>query len=419
MASTQFRIAIIGAGPGGLTLGALLHQHSIPFMLFESRAKPTEQDFATPAGSLDLHDGSGLTAIKKLELFDEFSAEIGDCTQVTKIADKDGTVLFAQEEESSSTEHGRPEIARNKLNRMLLSRIPSSAIHWGHKLVSAKRSEASGNNREVILDFGSHGKKTFDLVIGADGAWSKVRSLLTDAKPTYAGQQAITASVRNITTRYPHLAGLVGSGTLMAMGHKHGIISQRAANDTARLYTMITTSDESFATTHDLRGKSAAHAKSVVLDGATAPLGRFGPLLKELIAVAYDDETTSNPGANLEIRPMYTLYPTVEGESWEPQPGVTVLGDAAHLMPPNGEGVNMAMLDALELSEAIAGAYSATPDVVEPIRIAIDPLIETYEANMFKRAKQSARETKELLEMMYGSDNGAENLVEFFESMGQ
>lgn len=66
------RIAIIGAGPAGLTLGALLHKHAIPFTIFELRQKPTAGELSKPSGMLDLHEGSGLAAIRECGLYDEF-----------------------------------------------------------------------------------------------------------------------------------------------------------------------------------------------------------------------------------------------------------------------------------------------------------------------------------------------------------
>ncbi len=57
-------IAIVGAGPGGLTLGLLLHKHGIPFTVFERRPEPTETELLELSGMLDLHQESGLEALK-------------------------------------------------------------------------------------------------------------------------------------------------------------------------------------------------------------------------------------------------------------------------------------------------------------------------------------------------------------------
>ena len=392
-------------------MGALLHQKGIPFTIFELRSQPTEKESQQPSGSLDLHDGSGLAAIKQLGLFEKFCVLANDCTQVYKLADKDGNVLYSGSDDMSVAE--RPEIARNKLNQLLCDQIPPSSIQWQHKLSSVRR--VGQGPQSIELDFGrSNGKKTFDLVIGADGAWSKIRSLVTDVKPKFTNQHYITTSIRNIGSKYPHLEKLVGSGTFMALGDKHGIITQRAANDTVRIYTHIHSPDEQWASKLDLPKKTPAEVKSILLDGKSAPLRRFGPKIKELITTACEDQTVTEPDAFVDTRPVYTLYGTPEGHSWKNQPGVTLLGDAAHLLPPNGEGVNMAMQDAMRLTEAISTAQATPTQRDVSVLDALVPLLEAYEADMFVRADKFAKETGQIIGAMYGSDHGAENLFRFF-----
>ncbi|KAH8180275.1 FAD binding domain-containing protein [Sarocladium implicatum] len=413
MASSQMRIAIVGAGPGGLTLAALLHKKSIPFTLFELRAKPNQAEVEKPSGSLDLHEGTGLTAIRELGLYDKFSTLTGDCTQVMKIADKAGRVLHADEGEDEVAGENRPEIARNKLTELLLSVVPPDSVKWEHKLLSAT---PSGSAR-VELNLGANGQQTFDLVIGADGAWSKVRTLLTDFKPKFAGQHFITASIRNITTKYPHLAEFVGSGTSMVLGDRHGVISQRAANDTARLYTLIKTDDDKVAESFGLDAMTASQVKTMLLDGPSAPLRNFGPIIKELITAACDDEEKANPGEPLEHRPLYTLDGAPNGFSWPRRGGATLLGDAAHLMPPNGEGVNTAMRDALELSQVIGKACKQFSNGSYSLQEILEPLLSEYETDATQRAEEVAEETRGLLEAMYGADDGAEAMVKMFKEM--
>lgn len=414
---SRLRIAIVGAGPGGLTMGALLHQKRIPFTIFELRPKPTEKELQRPAGSLDLHEGSGLAAIRELGLYDVFRTMNDDCTQVMKLVNKEGTIVHCEEDENSVAGQDRPEIARNKLNQLLYDQIPPSTVRWQHKLISAQL-HTQNEQVETELDFGpAGGKETFDLVIGADGAWSKVRALVTDVKPKFAGQHFITTSIQGITSKYPHLAHLVGSGSFTALGDKHGVISQRAANDTARIYTLIYTKDEDWGIKQGLQSKTPAEVKSVLLEGDSAPLKRFGPVIKELISVACDEEEATDPGAFVENRPLYTLYDTPAGHPWKHQPGVTLLGDAAHLMPPNGEGVNMAMEDAMRLTEAIVSAQNIASERQISEREALTPLLETYETEMFARASDIAKETEQLLGAMYGSDNGAEDMLAFFKEV--
>ncbi|KAI1078165.1 hypothetical protein F5B20DRAFT_549593 [Whalleya microplaca] len=409
MSSRHPRIAIIGGGPAGLTLGLLLHKHGIPFTIFELRQRPGSDELVKPDGSLDLHEDSGLAAIRECDLFDEFISLTGDCTEASKISDTDGNILYMDEGESSN----RPEISRNKIIKLLLSHLPTSSIRWCHKLTCGTSSTASGYT-EFELDFGENGKHAFDLVIGADGAWSRVRPLLTDTKPQYAGIQLITINIRQITTKHPHLAEFIGTGTFTSLGNRHGVFSQRSVQDSARIYIFISTEDENFATTAGLSNKSAAQAKDQLLDSDGALFSRWGANIKELVAVACDDESANNPNAKIDIKPLYTLP---AGHTWDHRPGVTLIGDAAHLTnPPAGEGVNIAMKDSLSLSQAIIKAHEAAAQDIASLRKALDLQIKGFEEDMVERAKEMTDWSLKFREVMFDGENGAARLADWFKN---
>ena len=409
MSASQPRIAIVGGGPGGLTAGLLLHRRGILFTIFELRQKPTDEDLAKPSGMLDLHNESGIAALKECGLFDDFLKLTGECTEAQKVLDKDGNILYKDEGEDSE----RPEISRHALSNLLISHIPADHIKWGHKLLSATSSTTSGQT-EIELDFGPNGKPIFDLVIGADGAWSKVRNLLTDIKPHYEGRQNITLTVREVTKKYPHLAELVGLGSFSALGNRHGVMSQRGPQDSARIYIFLTTKDEHFAATAGLAGQSTAVAKKRVLDAA-ALLGTWGPAIKELVAVAYDEEAADNPDTTVEPHPLYILP---IGHAWEHKTGATIIGDAAHLMGPwAGEGVNLAMWDSLLLAHAIVKANETAGKDAASFQAVLDPLLREFEVDLVARAREKAEESLSNGEMLFGED-GATAFAKFFLSFG-
>ncbi|GFF81239.1 hypothetical protein IFM47457_05406 [Aspergillus lentulus] len=402
------RIAIIGAGPAGLTLGALLHKHTIPFTIFELRQKPTAEEVAKPSGMLDLHEGSGLAAIRECGLYDDFLKHTGDCAETQIVADKDGNILYSDEDDSNNRPSDRPEIARHALLAILSSKVPEDSIQWGHKLLSAR---PTGVSTETELDFGHQGKRTFDLVIGADGAWSAVRALLTDIRPQYAGTQNITLTIENISTRYPHLAALIGRGSFLSLGLRHGVITHRGPRDSARVYVFLT-ADEMFGG----EGVRVATVTKEELLSDDAHLGRFGDSVKELVAAGVAcDESVERPGGVVDVKPLYMLP---IGSTWEHKTGVTIVGDAAHLMCPwAGEGVNLAMCDALFLAKVIVEAWDAGRDV-DQFQAVLDPLLRQFEEDMVARAKEKAEETVGNGQMMFG-ENGANGMAEFFLSMGQ
>jgi 2-polyprenyl-6-methoxyphenol hydroxylase-like FAD-dependent oxidoreductase len=402
------RIAVIGAGPAGLTLGAVLHKHSILFTIFELRQKPTAEELSKPSGMLDLHEGSGLAAIRECGLYDEFVKHTGDCAETQIIADKDGNILYSDDGNDNNRPRERPEIARHALLAILATQVPQESIKWGHKLLSATTTTT---NAETELDFGPHGKHTFDLVIGADGAWSAVRALLTDIRPHYAGIQSITLTVENISTRYPHLAELIGRGSFLSLGLQHGVITHRGPRDSARVYVFLT-ADERFGG----EGKRVASLTKEELLTDDALLGRFGDSVKELVAVGVaSDETADQPAGAVAVKPLYMLP---SGAAWEHKPGATIVGDAAHLMCPwAGEGVNLAMCDALLLAKVIVQAWGPGRGVGQ-FQTALDPLLRQFEKDMVARAKEKTEETVSNGQMMFGED-GANGMAQFFLSMGQ
>lgn len=405
---SQLRIAIVGAGPAGLTLGVLLHKHGIPFTIFELRQEPTEEELLKPAGSLDLDEESGIAAIKECGLFEEFAAFTGDCTEADRVCNMSGDLVYADEGETGN----RPEIARPKIIRLLLSNLPASSIKWGHKLMSVKASALS-DPPKTDLDFGEHGKETFDLVIGADGAWSRVRAFLTEEKPHYAGMHIITLDIRQIASKHPRLADWIGTGSLQCLGNRHGICTQRSIQGSARVYIFLSVKDENFATTSGLNKKTAAQAKAQLLcDDSLFKL--WGSIVKELVAAACDDESIYNPGQTIDIKPLYTLPVRY---TWEHRSGATLVGDAAHLMnPPAGQGVNLAMKDSLLLAQAIIKARPIADRDPTLFRGTLDTLIAESEWNMAAAAKEVADMTMRINDMQFGSDDAATVMAKFFRS---
>ncbi|KAL4805854.1 hypothetical protein BDV18DRAFT_13996 [Aspergillus unguis] len=402
------KIAIVGGGPAGLTLGLLLHKQSIPFTIFELRQQPTAEELALPSGMLDLHEESGIAALKECGLHEHFQALVGECSEAQRVSDKDGNIVYADEGELSQ----RPEISRHALIQLLTSNLPKERIRYGHKLFSVSvRAEG------VELDFGPNGMQTFNLVIGADGAWSRVRNILTETKPHYTGMQLTTATITNISTKHPHLSSLVGAGSFSALGLRHGVMSQRGPNDSARIYTFFSIPDQDFASSSRLDGADFQTAKQLLLSDEGL-LGLFGPKIKDLASASWDEEFSA--ANKIVMKPLFTLptnvsYPHFNSHS---AAAVTLLGDAAHLMPPwAGEGVNLAMWDSLSLSRAIGTAFQESQGQVQEHFIRnLDPLLQAFEEEMFDRAREKAEETEGNGKMLFGED-GAQAFKKFFESV--
>ncbi|KAH8199598.1 hypothetical protein TruAng_006248 [Truncatella angustata] len=401
----QPRIAIIGAGPAGLTLGLLLHKQNIPFTVYDLRSKPTDEDFEQSSGMLNLNEGSGLDAIRACRLYDEFLSQTGECSEADVVADKEGNILHSDEGNGN-----RPEISRLALTKLLMSHIPEHRIQWQHKLLGAR---PNGRGSQYELDFGPLGTRTADLLVGADGAWSRVRSQLTDKKPHYSGITFITLTIPDFEERYPHLAGFVGQGSFAAPGDGNVVMCQRGVGGTARIYLAVNTQEEDFATLSGLNTADKSEAKGKLLSVDTNErrwkmFGTFGPKLQELITRGLENQI-----GPLDINPLYML--PVGQLAWKHKAGITLIGDAAHLMTPfAGEGVNLAMRDSLGVGNAIKDAWQSNVDITpEAFRTALEIPLTATEEELFVISEATAEDTWNNLQLFVSPD-AAPKLAKFF-----
>lgn len=387
------KIAIIGAGPGGLTLASVLQESSIPYKIYDLRPKPLTSNFQMPCGTLDLHEESGLLALDACGLLPAFHSRLAECSEDILIADKHGIMQYQDNGRGAN----RPEISRDNLTAILLSTLPENAVSWEQRVQSISAAPDGDGKWKVCLQ---NGEEIFDLVIGADGAWSRVRPILTDAKPYFSSINCITLSIPHITKNYPHLATLVGTGSYHSSGGDRSLMSQRGSLDSARLYLMISSASESFLQDKGLDTAGAKELEEKLLND-TALFSTWGCQQKELIRVACEEELKS--GLPISAKPLYMLEP---GLKWAHKTGVTLIGDAAHLTTPfAGEGVNSAMLDALQLGRGVITACEKEES--------IDAAVQKYEAEMFHRAEAVAHKTLRNLKMIFAED-APKGFVEWF-----
>lgn len=359
-------VTIIGAGLGGLTLARVLHVHGIAATVYEAEPSPAAR---TQGGMLDIHDYNGQLAVAAAGLTDEFRGIVLPGRQAIRVLDRDGTVLFEKGDDGTG---GRPEVQRGDLRQLLLDSLPDGTVRWGHK-VSDARTLADGRHE---VRFANGTNVVTSLLIGADGAWSRVRPLLTGATPEYAGTSVVETYLFDAETRHPAAVKVVGGGSMFAPAPGRVIFAHRESGETLHAYVSVTEPLDWFA--------------AIDVTDAARLAEEFAGWAPELTALITESDTPP------VWRPHYALP---DGLRWERVPGVTLIGDAAHLSVPDGEGANQAMLDGAELGTALA----AHPGDAEAA-------LAEYEQAMFTRVETPVDE-EQLFESLFG-DDGPQSLVD-------
>ncbi|MBN0042806.1 FAD-dependent monooxygenase [Streptomyces actuosus] len=367
-------VAVVGAGLGGLALARVLHVHAVEAALFDLDPSSSAR---TQGGMLDIHDDSGQEALRAAGLHDAFRERVHTGGEALRVLDREGRV---HREETDDGTGGRPEIDRGDLRDLLLGSLPADAVRWGAKVTGAR--PLGGGRHEVSLADGS--SFTTDLLVGADGAWSRIRPLLSDAEPAYTGVSFVEADLLDADVRHPVSAEVVGPGMLFALGAGRGFLAHRESDGSLHVYTAVEAA-ESWLDGIDFTDPRTAGA---------AVLEQFADWDKSLRALIADADGPLVP-RRIHALPV--------GHRWPRVPGVTLLGDAAHLMSPfAGEGANLALLDGAELGLALAAHPGDT-----------EAALTAYEARLFPRSEAAAAESARGGALLF-RDDAPRGLLEMF-----
>ncbi|KAK4503694.1 hypothetical protein PRZ48_004609 [Zasmidium cellare] len=380
-------IAIIGAGPAGLTLARLLQRKGIPVTVYEGEA---DRHTRNQGGSLDLHPKYGQKALSEAGLLNEFRKIARPEGECIKLVDKDGNVLADENVDGNrrpADDTDKPEVDRTALRDLLLDSVEPDTVQWGRRV---DHIDSAANGTHDVHFTNGTAATGITLLVGADGAFSKVRPLVTDVEPYYSGITMITQWVMEAPTKKPWLDKYVGAGSLMMFDEGRLVICQRQSGDAVRTYASLR-KPLSWSKECGIDWNDGAAVRKALVDEYYSDCGED---IKRVLAECDDD-------AHLDMRHLYMLP---IGLTWPSKPNVTLLGDAAHLMTPfGGVGVNAAMADSLGLAKALI-AQKTNLHTQEGISRAI----EAYEQDMFPRAEVFAKRTYDGLEHHFRATGGQE-----------
>ncbi|MCV9927043.1 FAD-dependent monooxygenase [Flavobacterium sp. LS1R49] len=353
------KIAIVGAGPVGLTMAKLLQQNGIDVTVYE-RDKDSQTRIS--GGTLDLHKGTGQEAMKKTGLLERYYAMATPMGRT--VANEQGKVVFSKKP-TTEDQYNNPEINRNDLRQLLLDSLTTDTVVWDRKFTNLEEI-----NGKWLLQFENGINETADFVIGANGGMSKARKYITDAEIEYTGTLIIQGDVLEPKISCNEFFQLCNDNILMIAAEGNSLVAN-PKNGNILSYNVIFKMPEEFQAGDktELNFKD----KDSIITFLSNKYSHWHECYKQLFL------STSS----------FIIWPTRKipmDKPWKnnrPLP-ITLIGDAAHIMPPfAGQGANIGLLDALILSENLTNGEFET----------IEAAINDYEQKMIVYATEAQLET--------------------------
>ncbi|MCZ0972289.1 FAD-dependent monooxygenase [Streptomyces albulus] len=349
MPATAFRIAIIGAGPGGLVCAGILQRYGVPVTVFERDPGPTR---GGPGGPSPCARRPGWRRCGWRGWNGRSAPRPGPPARSSGCS-----TAPAPCSTGTSRSRARKRTARDRpgaLRRLLVAALAPGTVRWASHLRTLH--PCGGGRHRAVFDDG--GTAAFDLVVGADGTWSRVRPLLSDAEPHYCGVTFVEAGRDDVDTRHPRSARLVGRGTMMALSGGRGLLARRDGRGRIRLYA-------AFRGSQDWARRAGCAPPTPRRSGPPCwPGSRAGT--KACWRCSGERRRVREPPA---VR-------AAGAARLAAHPGLTLLGDAAHLMAPlSGPGVDLALADGCALARNLVEAHTWQTDP--------DRAVRAYEAALF------------------------------------
>lgn len=372
-------VAIVGGGMGGLTLARLLQMKNAVVKVYE---RDINRDVRVQGSTLDLHEGTGLEAMKRAGLIDEFYAHHRPVASKMRLVDQALQIKFDDHDTEKTISENRPEIDRAPLRDILLDSLNPDTVVWDSHFLSMEKQSNGWR-----LHFKNGTSAYADLVIAADGANSKVRPYLSTESPVYSGVTLIEGNIYHAEKNAPKLFDFTKGGKVMAFGNEQ-FIGYGTKGDGSMMFVASSKVPENSVAQSGIDFKNKEQV--------------FKWFKKEYASWSNEwHEFFTNDSVHFIPRPQY-YFPL--NQTWETQENLTMIGDAAHCMPPfAGEGANVAMQDAFELAACL------TDNEFTDIKTAISH----FEKQMIARGAEATQDTLKNTEIMH-SETALEQMLVFF-----
>ncbi|GGV87991.1 salicylate hydroxylase [Streptomyces gelaticus] len=328
------RIAIVGAGLGGLTAAAALHHRGLDVQVYERGEELREQGVGMHLGP------NGTRLLQRLGLGPELERCAVRPEALEVRAFHNGATVARQEMGEAWQERFRAPyytVHRGDLHRMLSSCVPAERVHTGKELVRYEETVYG-----VVLHFADGTDAHADVLIGADGVHSAVRRAVAGADtPVYSGDSALRGVVNAVD-----LPDLDPALMYMYAGPTARVLLYPVAGGRQFTYVVVTPAAE-------------GAAESWTSAGDRTDL--------DAVLTGWDPAVRALADAAGEVR-RWALYDRAPLERWSTS-RTTLLGDAAHpMLPYHGQGANQAVEDAVALAVCLEEAPPGADGIAAALR---------------------------------------------------
>lgn len=378
-------VGIVGGGIGGVALAVACLHRGIPFSLFE-------RDDAFDERS----QGYGLTlqqASKAVHGLGVESLVDGLVSTRHVVHSVDGKILgewgmrsLGEAGAALQPKRTNIHIARQSLRMALLEQLgDSDDIHWGHRLQGVVAADGGGYDLEFMVA-GASQSRHVDLLVGADGIRSAVRSIALgdDSAPLRYLGCLVVLGICPLSALPELESPLLDSATVFQTANGNERIYMMPFDAETVMWQLSFPMDEEEAKSLSAQGAEALKQEALKRCQWHEPI-------PQILAATSRDLISGYPVYDRE---------TLQPEAFDGLAELTLIGDAAHPMSPfKGQGANQALLDALALARAIhknCGAYSNWKE-----RGLRDSVLAGFEAEMLKRSAVKVKDSADAAEFLH------------------